>query len=68
MLFSRNQVRGGLCLYRDEDDDDQAVIFAQPNAITGMGTETFAMHSYQKSQSCTSAVFYNLILFTFTQM
>ena len=57
MLFSRSQVReGGLYLYGDEDDDDQDVIFAQLDATTGMGTETFAMHSCQKSQSCTSVV------------
>ena len=31
----------GLYLYGDEDDDDQNVIFAQPDATTGMGTETF---------------------------
>ena len=49
MLFSRSQVRRGeggggrLCLYGDEDDDDQDVIFAQLDATTGMGTETFAI-------------------------
>ena len=30
-------------LYGDEDDDDQDVIFAQPDATTGLGTETFAI-------------------------
>ena len=50
MLFSRSQVRGrgggggrGLYLYGDEDDDDKDVIFAQLDATTGMGTETFAI-------------------------
>ena len=40
MLFSRSQVGVGGCI-GDEDDDDQDVIFAQPDATTGMGTETF---------------------------
>ena len=44
MLFSRSQVRGGgLYLYGDEDDDYQDVIFAQRNATTELGTETFAI-------------------------
>ena len=65
MLFSRSQVggRGGggaLCLYGDEDDDDQDVNFAQLDATTGMGTETFAI-AFVPEESCTSAVFDNLI-------
>ena len=52
MLFSRRQVGwgrggggggGGQYLYGDEDDDDQDVIFAQFDATTGMGNETFAI-------------------------
>ena len=47
MLFSRSQVGGGggggLYLYGDKDDDDQDVIFAQLDATTGVGTETFAI-------------------------
>ena len=42
MLFSRNQVKGGVHLYGDEDDD-QDVIFPQLDATTGMRTETFAI-------------------------
>ena len=65
MLLSRRQVRwwwwwgGGLYLYGDEDDQD--VIFAQLDATTGMGTETFAIAFVPDGQSCTSAVFDNLI-------
>ena len=33
----------GLYLYGDEDDDNQDVVFAQFDATTGMGTETFAI-------------------------
>ena len=32
-----------LYLYGDERDDDQDVIFAQLDATTGMGSETFAI-------------------------
>ena len=34
---------GGLCLYGDEDDDDQDAIFDQLDATTGMETKTFAI-------------------------
>ena len=34
---------GGLYLYGDQDDGDQDVIFAQLDATTGVGTETFAI-------------------------
>ena len=63
MLLPRSQVRGGggLYLYGDEDDDDQDVVFAQLDATTGMGTETFAITFVQDGQSCMSAVFDNLI-------
>ena len=61
MLFSRSQVRGGLYLYRDEDDDDQGVISINLMPHLEWELKHLQSHLCQKSQSCTSAVFDNLI-------
>ena len=52
---------GRLYLYGDEGDDDQDVIFAQLDATTGVGTETFAIAFVPGGQPCTSAMFDYLI-------
>ena len=52
VIFQKPSRReGGLCLYGDEDDDNQDVIFAQLDATTGMGTETSVAIAFVPEES-----------------